>query len=167
MISTRSPSAIALVRRAFRFWLGQQYDAVDGGAEALQGRDVAHQVGHQNPVEQDSLRAVRSWSDLSTGLNGDLPYSVQKAEKGSVLEIEKRCLGAGDCGNSACDAGNALDWRRDCGFVGHDGVPWLWEARRGCWLAATESSRAGDYARLLAENCARALGASGGDGAPR
>jgi hypothetical protein len=39
-------------------------------------------------------------------------------------------------------------WRGRQGFIGHDGIPWLWEASKECWLPVTESSHAAAYAIL-------------------
>jgi hypothetical protein len=63
-------------------------------------------------------------------------------------------MGTSNRRNSPCDTWNVLD-NKFCGFVGHDGIPWLWEASQSCWLPVTESSRAGQYAALQARHANR------------
>jgi hypothetical protein len=92
-----------------------------------------------------SLASLRAHSEMGDGLafsnDRSVNGGVNKRFKSDVCDslIESKIRGSFEIdkgGNSAADfrQGNLGDWRRHCGFVGHDGVPWLWESSEECWF---------------------------------
>jgi hypothetical protein len=130
----------ALIRWTFRLWFGHQQDSVKGAAEASNSRDIADKAGNYNSVEKDTF-ALGITGNLTGYGERNFANAVEEAKEGRVLEINKRGISACNCGNLARDARNIFD-DRFLGFVGHDGVPWLWESSKECGLPVTESSRA-------------------------
>ncbi len=134
------------IRRAFRRWFGRGKDAVDGGAQAYQSRQIASQMRDDGAVRDKPT----AWADRhqSAGLQGDLADSVEQPKGAGVFKVDEWRAAAGDAGNLTRIGGNVLgdDWRRYCGFVGQDNVPWLWDDDKQDWRPVTETRFAARYA---------------------
>jgi hypothetical protein len=101
-----------------------------------------------NDSSVDNRHSCRVRAEIPVCFQSDLSNSVQHSEEGRVIEENKWSVCARQSGQAASNAGNCFNGLGSCGFVGHDGVPWLWEAEQECWLPATKSSRAKAYAAL-------------------
>jgi hypothetical protein len=111
----------------------------------LHGRDasvsanaVAHEAKHfhlQYADDHAIIANVVSAEWLESAILSVANASALAARR--ALEINEGSLSAGNRRNLTGDAGNVLD-NRFLGFVGHDGLPWLWEESRSCWLPATK-----------------------------
>jgi hypothetical protein len=137
-----------LIRQPFWRRFRHEKDSIKGGSKGSYSRQISDQMGDNNVVNEN--RAAGRLRDMSATRQGDLADSVDMPIEGRVLKINEGSMCASDPGNFASYAWDSFDHRRNVGFLGHDGVPWLWEADKQCWLPVTESSRAADYAALQA-----------------
>ncbi len=137
---------MGLIRRTFWHWFGHKDDAIQCGAEAFDSQQVSSKMTNDNAI--DNRFSIFGSPEQSGGLQSDLAYSIEMTIKRSCVEIDKRSIPARYSGNAALNARNAFNDLGSIGFVGHDGLPWLWETSKECWLPVTESSYAAAYATL-------------------
>src|SRR5271165_1282029 len=135
-----------LIRWAFWLWFGHQQNAIERGAKSSNGGDVAAKVCHDDAIQNDF--AIGICTEYPPCFHRDLSDAVQQSVERNVLEINEGSIRAAYRGNAASNARNRFNDGGLVGFIGHDGVPWVWEASKGCWLPVTESSRASEYAAL-------------------
>jgi hypothetical protein len=137
-----------LIRRSFWRRFGHKKDSVKRDSESPYGRQISDQMRNNDMVGK--YPAGGRLGDLAGACEGDFADSIDVSVEERALKINEGGVCASDPGNFAGCAWNSLHYRRNCGFLGHDGVPWLWEAEKQCWLPVTKSSRATDYAALQA-----------------
>jgi hypothetical protein len=108
---------MSLIRRAFGFWFRHEKNCIKRRPKAFDGFYIPYKMRDDNTNHHPSFG---DRSHLGC-LKGDLPNSVQKFRVGGALEID--------------------EWRRHIGFVGHDGIPWLYDDDDEDWLPVTKSRR--------------------------
>jgi hypothetical protein len=94
------------------------------------------QMSHNNPVGQNGV----SDAVMPEGFKCNAGYAIPISVVARPVEIEEWSVRA--C-NGACVslAGrDCLDLKQFLGFIGHDGFPWLWNAKEECWRSVKESS---------------------------
>lgn len=137
---------IRLIRCAFRRWLGHQKNAVQGGAQTSYSLDVSDKMRDYDAINDNAFS--RKICNLSRNFNGNFANASNQPIERGAFKINEGSIGA--C-NGRYAAGCTRDVFYDLsslGFVGHNDIPWLWEARKRCWLPATESSYSDAYAIL-------------------
>jgi hypothetical protein len=125
---------ISLIRRTFGRWFRQEKNSIKRGSKALDSLQVPDEIRDQSMIKQ--YVTVGCHCNLAANPKGYLPNTVHKPKEWGGFEIDKWRL-------SACD-----DMRRHYGFIGHDGIPCLWDDTQERWLPATESCYASAYAAL-------------------
>jgi hypothetical protein len=129
----------ALISPSLWGWIGQQFDSCYRAFQSRHSLRAHSKMGDGLAFSND--RSVNGC--VNKRFKSDVCDSLIEPKIRGSFEINNRGNSAADCGQ-----GNLGDWRRHCGFIWHDGVPWLWESSKECWLPVTESSRADEYADL-------------------
>jgi hypothetical protein len=94
-------------------------------------------------LARSKMRHYASFGPNTAGRNRNPNDCLKGNRRDAGRNPERRGLiKVYDWSNRAADLGQCNDWRIRSGFIGHDGLPWLWEEGRSCWLPVTESSRA-------------------------
>lgn len=136
------------IRRAFWRWFGHQKNVVDGGAQAPQSGQVASKMRNDNTVYGNP--AIGAGCDQPVGFQSNLANSIEQPNGAGVFKVKEGRVSAGDGGDLTRVSGNILgdDWRSHCGFIGHDGLPWLFDDDAQDWLPVTQTKWAGRYAAM-------------------
>jgi hypothetical protein len=117
---------MSLIRRTFGGWLRQEKNSIKRVSKPFDSFHVSDKMRDRNTVNQHFL-PIGGHYNLA-GLDSHLPNPVHKPKGCNAFEID--------------------EWRRRCGFLGHNGIPCLWDDTQERWLPVTESSYASAYAAL-------------------
>jgi len=108
----------ALIRRSFWLRVGQKKDSVKRCPKGPDGLQISDQMRNNDVIGENP--ATGRLGDLSGACDGDFADSVDVSIEGRALKINEGSVCASDPGNFAGYARNSLNYRRNCGCIGHD-----------------------------------------------
>ena len=128
-----------LVCWAFRLRFGHQQYAVERGPKAFDRLDIASKMSDDDSVIDRMAGCVRAKEPV--GVQSDLCAPIQESVEREHFRNRQTDRLRFDSGKAASNARDCLNRAWLVGFVGHDGLPWVWEDSKQCWLPVTELSR--------------------------